>query len=49
MFEDMGPVEIALSVRKFAESLWRVMVWACDEKVNAVIFSLKKVNPYTQE
>ena len=29
---------------KIAESMWRAMVWVCDEKkVNAVIFYLKKV------
>ena len=28
---------------KIAESMWRATEWVCDEKVNAVIFSLKKV------
>ena len=43
---------------KIAESMWRATEWVCDEKVNAVIFSLKKCisggvrdggNPYMQE
>ena len=27
---------------KIAESMWRVMEWLCDEKVNAVTVYLKK-------
>ena len=31
---------------KIAESTWRAMEWACNEKENAVIFSLKKVHKW---
>ena len=41
--EHMGPDETAFSVRKIAESMWRAREWACTEKENAVIDSLKKV------
>ena len=29
--------------KKISESKWRAMVWVCDEKVNTVTYSLKKV------
>ena len=36
-------VRLPFLFAKIAESMWRAMEWACDEKVNAVIDSLKKV------
>ena len=31
---------------KAAESMWRALEWACNEKENAVIVSLKKVDEW---
>ena len=36
-------VKLPFLCEKTAESMWRAMRWACNEKENAVIFSLKKV------
>ena len=41
--KDLGKDEITFSVGKIAESMWRAMVWACNDKENAVIDSLKNV------
>ena len=34
-------MKLPLLCEKFADSKWRAMGWVCDEKTNAVIFSLK--------
>ena len=36
-------IKLLFLYEKIADSMWRAMEWACDDKEIAVIFSLKKV------